>query len=167
LDYTTVTTVRPKLNAPYIGFFGAILLMAYSLFQFTRPAVPGYVPWIMLFLSLVIFLGAAWITFRSGMHYRIVVTLLDGEKIPVTTDDIDQAQGLLDGLTEAMDWHRSGDVLIDAERVSHIKKSHASARVVGDNADSSDEAADEQAEHPTKVMSKIPPVILGMLKGRD
>ena len=141
--------------------------MAYSLFQFTRSTLPGYVPWIMLIGSVAIFLYAAWITFRSGMHYRIIVTLLDGEKIPLTTDDVDQAQGLLDSLTEAMDWHRSGDVLIDAERVSHIKKRHATARVVGESASSSDAETSDQAEHPTKVMSKIPPVILGLLKGRE
>jgi len=168
LDYDTI---RPNLNVPYLFFFGAIVLMAYSLYQFTRPSVPAYVPWLMLIGSVSIFLYAAWNAFRTGPHYRLSVTLLDGEKIPLTTEDVDQAQGLLDGLTEAMDWHRNGDVLIDAERVSHVKQGRVAARLVGGRSSSrggsSADTNDKADSGDDRALPNIPPIILSLLRGRD
>jgi hypothetical protein len=188
LEYSTI---RPQLGIAYIFFFGAIILMAYSLYQFTKPALPTLVPWIMLLGSVVIFLYAATVAFRSKTRYEVMVTLLDGGKIPIITSNGEQAQGLLDSLTLAMDWHRNSDVLIEAERGSHVRQAYASSskgaasKGVSNEAASSNVASNEGAsheatavilsnsaagdpkQHPSRVVRKLPPLIAALLKGRD
>jgi hypothetical protein len=179
-------SIRPQLGIAYIFFFGAIALMAYSLYQFTKPALPTLVPWIMLLGSEVIFLYAATVAFRSKTRYQITVTLLDGGKVPILTGNTEQAQGLLDSLTLAMDWHRNSDVLIEAERSSHVRQAHASSTkgVVSKDASSkgvsgkgaSDEASvvktphpavTDPKQHPSRVVHKLPPFIAAIFKGRN
>lgn len=164
-------TIRPQLGIAYLFFFGAIILMAYSLFQFTKPALPALVPWAMLLGSVVIFIYAATVAFRSKTRYQVVVTFLDGSNLPVITGNGEQAQGLLDSLTLAMDWHRTSDVVIDAKRGSHVRQAYASSRKgASDDASavekSSSSAGDPKA-HPSKVVRKLPPVIAALLKNRD
>lgn len=160
--------------------------MAYSLYQFTKPALPTLVPWIMLLGSVVIFLYAGAVAFRSKTRYQVTVTLLDGGKIPISTGNGKQAQGLLDSLTLAMDWHRNSDVVIEAERSSHIRQAHASSSkrdsgrrdasqggpTTGASHDAvevetSNPTANNSREHPSRVVRKLPPIIAAMLKGRD
>lgn len=179
-----------------IYFFGAIVLMAYSIYQFTKPALPVLVPWIMLLASFAIFLYAASVSFRSKTRYQISVTLLDGEKIPIVVGSGEQAQGLLDSLTLAMDWHRNSDVLIDAARASKVRQSYASSNKGesskrGVNNDTSDKGASNKPaadvkhsdnnpvvatsnlvgtdpkQHPSRVVRKLPPIIAALLRGRD
>jgi hypothetical protein len=178
LEYNTI---RPQLGIAYIFFFGAIILMAYSLYQFTKPTLPTLVPWIMLLGSVVIFLYAAAVAFRSKTRYQVVVTLLDGGKIPIVTGNGEQAQGLLDSLTLAMDWHRNSDVLIEAERGKHIRQAHASsnkgASTKGSAAegvsnevpveDTNHPAVTDSKQHPSRVVRKLPPLIAALLKGRN
>lgn len=161
--------IRPKLGVAYCFFFGAILLMAYSLYQFTKPTLPSLVPWLMLFGSVAIFLFAAAVAFRTKTRYKVIVTLLDGEKIPVITPNGEQAKGLLDSLTLAMDWHRNSDVVIDAARSSHVRQAYAaSSKGVADSgAGSAKAAGTDPKQHPSKVAGRLPPVIAAMLKGRD
>lgn len=178
--------IRPQLGIAYIFFFGAIILMAYSLYQFTKPALPTLVPWIMLLGSVVIFLYAATVAFRTKTRYQVTVTLLDGGKVPIRTGNAEQAQGLLDSLTLAMDWHRNSDVLIEAERSSHIRQARASSSK-GDSGrddasqsapvkgasyeaaavEASKPAASNPREHPSRVVRKLPPIIAALLRGRD
>ena len=166
LDYGTI---RPKLGIAYSFFFGAIILMAYSLYQFTKPELPTLVPWAMLIGSVAIFLYAATVAFRSKTRYQVTVTLLDGEKIPILTSNGEQAQGLLDSLTLAMDWHRNSDVLIDAERSSHVRQAYAaSSKGVKATAETSQSEGSDAKQHPSRVVRRLPPVLAAMLmKDRD
>jgi hypothetical protein len=146
--------------------------MAYSLYQFTKPSLHAWVPWIMLVGSVVIFLYAASIAFQSKTSYQIMVTMLDGAKIPIVTGDGQQAQGVLDSLTRAMDWHRSSDIVIEAERSSHVRQAHASSSkgVAPEEKSGTKTAASattDAAEHPSRVVSKLSPIIAAMLKRRD
>lgn len=164
-------TLRPQLGIAYLFFFGAIILMAYSLFQFTKPALPTLVPWAMLLGSVVIFIYAATVAFRSKTRYQIVVTFLDGGNIPIITGNGLQAQGVLDSLTLAMDWHRTSDIVIDAKRGSHVRQAHASSsKGAPDKAPalttSTSPASDPEA-HPSRVVRKLSPVIAALLKWRD
>lgn len=164
-------TLRPQLVIPYLFFFGAIILMAYSLYQFTKPALPILVPWAMLLGSVVIFIYAATVAFRSKTRYQVVVTFLDGSNIPISTGNGEQAQGLLDSLTLAMDWHRTTDVVIEAERGSHVRQAYASSSkgVPGETSvlKSSGSSASDPKAHPSKVVRKLSPVIAALLKNRD
>lgn len=150
--------------------------MAYSLYQFTKPTLPTLVPWIMLLGSVVIFLYAAAVAFRSKTRYQVVVTLLDGGKIPIVTGNGEQAQGLLDSLTLAMDWHRNSDVVIEAERGKHIRQAHASSskgaatKGVSNEVpavDTNHPAVADPKQHPSRVVRRLPPLIAALLKGRD
>lgn len=178
------STIRPRLGTAYMFFFGAIILMAYSLYQFTKPALPEIVPWVMLIASVAIFLYAATVAFRSRTRYQIIVTLIDGARVPVVTNSGKQAQGILDSLTSAMDWHLQSDVLFDAKRSSHIRKAHATstkkdqsktkptsasnAEPAPAQADSARANDDPLKPHPSRVVrKKLAPMILAMLKGRD
>jgi len=183
-------TIHPQLGTAYIFFFGAIILMAYSLYQFTKPALPQVVPWVMLLASVAIFIYAAAVAFRSKNRYQVVVTFIDGVKIPIITENNKQAQGLLDSLTLAMDWHRNSDIVIDAERSNYVRQAHASSSQgpsSKQNSGSQDTAQDmttqeaakepvvevshtaptEPMPHPSRVVRKLPPFIASMLKGRD
>lgn len=165
-------TLRPKLGIAYFFFFGAIILMAYSLYQFTKPSLHAWVPWIMLIGSVIIFLYAASMAFQSKTRYQIMVTLLDGAKVPIITGDGKQAQGVLDSLTLAMDWHRNSDIVIEAERSSHVRQAHASSSkgVTPEERSGtaqSNSATVDPAEHPSRVVRKLSPIIAAMLKRRD
>lgn len=164
-------TIRPQLGIAYLFFFGAIILMAYSFFQFTKPALPTLVPWAMLLGSVVIFIYAASVAFRSKTRYQVVVTFLDGSNIPIITGNGEQAHGLLDSLTLAMDWHRTSDVVIEAKRGSHVRQSYASSRKgAPDEAsavETSSSSAGDSKAHPSRVVRKLSPVIAALLKGRD
>jgi len=190
-------TIRAEPGIAYFFFFGSIILGAYSLYQFTKPELPTLVPWIMLLGSIVIFLYAASVVFGSKTRYKVIVTLLDGSNVPIITANGEQAQGLLDSLTKALDWHRSGDILIDAERASHVRRSRASSskgQGNGKEKSAANKASVENAPgepavepgpvsstqpglvpapsmspgpHPSKVVRKLPPFIAAMLKGRD
>jgi len=179
-------TLRADPGIAYFFFFGAIILGAYSLYQFTKPELPTLVPWIMLLGSVVIFLYSASVAFASKTRYQVVVTLLDGDKIPIVTGNGKQAQGLLDSLTLAMDWHRNGDILIEAERDSHVRRSVASSskgqdsgtEKSGDNGKEKKNSAPDESSpvaipvsqsepHPSRVVRKLPLIIAAILKGRD
>jgi len=179
IDYETH---RPKVGIAYVFFFASIILLAYSLYHFTVPELPLLVPWLMLLGSLLICVVSGLIAFSAKTSYRVMVTLIDGGKVPIVTGSAKQAQGLLDSLTRAMDWHRSDDVVIETHRASHVRKHHATAATdmagnpsQGNTAASPVQAATESAvasgvskePHPSRVVRRLPPFLAGILKGRD
>lgn len=132
--YSIRTVVRleyastpPQLGIAYSFFFGAIVLIAYSFYQFTKSSLPTVVPWIMLLGSVAILLYSAFVIFSSKTRHQITVTLLDGGQVPIVVGKGEQAQSLLDGLTRAMDWHLNRDFPIATKRGSHVRQAIASS----------------------------------------
>lgn len=166
-------TTKPSVGAAYFFFFIAIALMAYSVYQFTKPQLPIFIPWIMLLGSLVICLGSAWLALSAKTRYRIQVTLIDGYKVGIQVDSGDTANKLLSALTLAMDWHRSADIVIDAERASHVRRRLATAaHVVTGYAANNDVSASEaghkdSAESKRRRAQRLAPILASMFKGRQ
>lgn len=150
---------KPQLTAPYAFIVAGVLLMIYSLYHFNNDSLSPVVPWFMLIASLAICVLFGFVIFNAKTSHHLQVTFIDGSKLPITTHNIDQANHLLDSLTKAMDWHRSGDVVLEAQRSSHVRKGYAVSswdegdEEEEDNDESSpyDRAARNAQKHPTRV----------------
>lgn len=115
--------ISPKADRAVFGFFVGIALIVYSLYHLVTALVAVPALWIILLVSIGWTCVAAWYAFFTKAHYQITVVLLDGSRFHVKRRHLKQAQGLLDGVTRAMDWHRSNDdTAIDANRHSHVRR---------------------------------------------
>lgn len=162
---------QPRVGIAYVFFFGAILLMAYSLYQFKNPELPVLIPWLMLLASFVIWVYSGWVAFSSKARYRLLVTLLNGHEVGIETAEKPTAAARLAALTQAMDWHRNEDILIDAERASHVRRRQASSSRGGavyneSDDDLSTEAEHQQADKEGRHLNKLMPLLAAILKGR-
>lgn len=151
-------STRPQLAAPYAFIVAGVLLMIYSLYHFSNESLSPVVPWFMLIASLAICVLFGFVVFNARTSHHLLVTFIDGSKLPITTRNIDQANNLLDSLTEAMDWHRSADVVLEAQRNSHVRKGYAVSSWADEEEEESeeiyspyDQAARNAEKHPTKV----------------
>ncbi len=105
----------------------SVFLVGLSLYHFLQGATPEIIPVIMLSASLTLLLGFSLALFRMKTRYRINVVMLDGSVVNLWRSKKPIALELLDGLTDAMDWHRIGSIEIDAQR-SHLRQGVAKGR---------------------------------------
>ena len=128
LDYQTY---RPPTTAATLVFAAALLLIAICLWYLLRNTVPLPLAWGLLIASTALMLYAAWHAFAIKPSYQIMVTLLNGGSVLIKRHTLVQAQGLYQGMTEAMDWHVGGDILInaDSEQTSQMDPASASPRL--------------------------------------
>ncbi len=162
---------QPRVGIAYVFFFGAILLMAYSLFQFKNPELPVLIPWLMLLASFLIWVYSGWVAFSSKTRYRLLVTLLDGHEVSIETAAKSTATSMLTALTLAMDWHRNEDILIEAERASHVRRRQASSSHGGASHNERgdkhlSEPEQKQADKERRHVQKLMPLLAAILKGR-
>lgn len=151
-------STKPQLAAPYAFIVAGVLLMIYSLYHFSNEGLSPVVPWLMLIASLAMCVLFGFVVFNARTSHHLLVTFIDGSKLPITTQNIDQANNLLDSLTRAMDWHRSADVVLESQRNSHVRKGYAVSSWADDEEEESeedysayDQAARNAEKHPTKV----------------
>ncbi|MFK8074977.1 MAG: DUF6232 family protein [Granulosicoccus sp.] len=155
-----VKSIKPQLAIPYTFIVVGVLLMIYSLYHFSNDSLSTVVPWFMLIASLALCVLFGFVVFNARITHHLVVTFIDGSKLPITAQNIDQANNLLNSLTKAMDWHRSTDVVLDAQRKSHVRKGYAASSWADEEEEEEeseetysayDQAARNAENHPTKV----------------
>lgn len=105
----------------------SVFLVGLSLYHLLQGATPEIIPLIMLLASLTLLLGCLLALYRMKTWYGIDVLMLDGSVVKLWRRKKPIALELLDGLTDAMDWHRIGSIEIDAQR-SHLRQGVAKGR---------------------------------------
>lgn len=105
----------------------SVFLVGLSLYHLLQGATPEIIPLIMLLASLTLLLGCLLALYRMKTRYEIDVVMLDGSVVKLWRRKKPIALELLDGLTDAMDWHRIGSIEIDAQR-SHLRQGVARGR---------------------------------------
>lgn len=105
----------------------SVFLVGLSLYHLLQGATPEIIPLIMLLASLTLLLGCLLALYRMKTRYGIDVVMLDGSVVKLWRRKKPIALELLDGLTDAMDWHRIGSIEIDAQR-SHLRQGVAKGR---------------------------------------
>lgn len=118
-------SIKPALGVHYAFIVAGLLLMIYSAYHFNNEALSPIVPAIMLIASVAMCVIFGAIVLQAKASHHIQVRFIDGGKKTIAMSNIDQANGVLESLTEAMDWHRSGDVVLEAQRSSHVRKGYA------------------------------------------
>jgi len=161
---------KPRNGIAYLFFFAAIPLIAYSLYQFKNPDLPAILPWVMLLASAVIWLFSAWVVFTTKPRYRLRITLFNGHEVIVKTNSKTAASSMLEAMTQAMDWHRNEDIVIEAERASHVRRSMASSNASGSGYEESEDDMPQgsgQQRQQRQQLKKLMPLLAAMLKGRQ
>lgn len=163
---------KPRLGWAYTFFFVGVALLPWSVYQFWNPTLPDSIPWAMLIASAGMCMTAAWIVFGARTRYRILVSLLDGGQVRINKSNTQEAEGVLNGLTKAMDWHRSPDILTESARPDRIRRRRATAS--GANSGSSQSGVDPQSGDANKAREaarrkarQLIPLIGALLKDRN
>lgn len=112
LDYRVY---KPPTNIATFVFCCALVLICVCLWYLFRDIVPAPLAWALLIASSTLMLYAAWYAFAVKPHYQVLVALLNGSSIRIRRHKREHAEGLHRGLTEAMDWHIGGEILINAD----------------------------------------------------
>ena len=102
------TVIQPRARAGFMLLLG-IMLSLVSVRYILIDAQPYLVPIIMLTGSITLMAGGACVLYLARPHYRIDMTLLDGSCVSLRRSKRVDAEGLLAGLSAAMDWHRCAD----------------------------------------------------------
>ncbi|MFK7853209.1 MAG: DUF6232 family protein [Granulosicoccus sp.] len=137
----TIVRLDIKAHKPPTGlatcvFVCALVLICICLWYLFRDTVPAPLAWVLLVASTLLMLYAAWYAFAVKTHYEVLVSLINGSPILLRRSRQQDAESLYQGLTEAMDWHVGGDIVINAdsrdsaargERSSNLKH-HASTK---------------------------------------
>ncbi len=105
----------------------SVFLVGLSLYHLLQGATPEIIPLIMLLASLTLLLGCMLALYRMKTRYGIDVVMLDGSVVTLWRRKKPIALDLLDGLTDAMDWHHIGSIELDAQR-SHLRQGVAQGR---------------------------------------
>jgi len=96
-------------------FVCALVLICICLWYLFRDTIPAPLAWVLLVASTLLMLYAAWYAFAIKSHYQVLVSLINGSPILLSRSRQEDAEGLYQGITEAMDWHVGGDILINAD----------------------------------------------------
>ena len=106
LEFHKIT--QPRARAGFMLLLGIVLSLV-SVRYMLIDAQPYLVPIIMLTGSITLMAGGACVLYLARPRYRIDMRLLDGSCVSLLRRKQVDAEGLLAGLSEAMDWHRSAD----------------------------------------------------------
>lgn len=106
----------------------SVCLVGLSLYHLWQGSTPEFIPVIMLMASLTLVSGFSLALYRIKPLHRITVVMLDGSTVTLLRKKKSVAVELLDGLTDAMDWHRPGSIEIDAQRASRMRQGVAQGR---------------------------------------
>lgn len=98
--------IQPRARAGFMLSVGIVLSMV-SVRYMLIDAQPDLIPVIMLAGSMTLMAGGACVLYLARPRFRIDVTLLDGSCVSLPRKTQAEAEGLLAGLSKAMDWHRS------------------------------------------------------------
>ncbi len=109
----------------------SVALLGLSLHHLWIGSTPEIIPIIMLLASLSLVIGFSFAFLRIKPLHRITVVMLDGSSVTLTRSKKPVALELLQGLTDAMDWHRIGTIELDAQRASHLRQGVARGRQQG------------------------------------
>jgi len=113
LDYRAY---KPPTSLATLVFCCALVLMGVCLWYLFGGIVPVLLAWGLLIASTTLMLYSAWYAFAVKPHYQVLVTLLNGSFVRIKRHRRQDAEGLHRGLTEAMDWHIGGEIIISADR---------------------------------------------------
>lgn len=142
-------------------FFFAVMLIVFCLYRFSAAELPTGMMWILLLLSVGLCLVAGRFAFFIKPHFRIHITLIDGERVLVDRSSRAEAQAILNAITQAMDWHRSDEVLLQVPRESHVRRRIAKAR------EAEARQAEAKAQAGRKARHLIPPLVSALIKRRQ
>ena len=106
LEYHKIS--KPKTRAGTMLLVGAVLT-ALSIRYILIGAQPAHVPLIMLAGSVTLLLGSGCALYLARPRFRIDMMLLDGSCVSLRRKRQVDAEGLLGGLSRAIDWHRRAD----------------------------------------------------------
>lgn len=112
LEFHTIS--QPRVRAGFMMLLG-IVLTSVSARYILIDAQPYLIPYIMLAGSMTLMAGGACVLYLARPRFRIDMTLLDGSCVSLRREKKADAESLLAGLGEAMDWHRNVDVEVDAD----------------------------------------------------
>ena len=100
--------IQPRARAGFMLLLGSVLSLV-SVRYILIDAQPDFIPIIMLIGSIILMAGGGCVLYLARPRFRIDMTLLDGSCVSLRRRKQVEAEGLLAGLSKAMDWHRSAD----------------------------------------------------------
>jgi len=92
----------------------SVLLVIWLLWRFLFVSLPTLMFWVLLILSVLVGVGAAYMLYWQLPRYRLDVHFNDATALGIAHSDKDVIQRLHEALALAMDWHR-GDAVHSAE----------------------------------------------------
>lgn len=110
-----IKAYKPPTGLATCVFIFSLVLICICLLYLFRDTVPAPLAWMLLVASTLLMLYAAWYAFAIKTHYQVLVSLINGDPILLRRSRQEEAEGLYQGLTDAMDWHVGGDILINAD----------------------------------------------------
>ena len=149
LEYKESNVYR---NTATAVFFFALFLIVYCIYRFLTTELPDALFLILQLCCVGLWLFSGWFAFVVKPKFRISIVLIDGERVVVNRTERAEAQGLLSAVRRAMDWHRSDEVVLQASRQSHVRRSIAKKAVEPDT----QLPAEQKAQKRRKIRRMIP-----------
>ena len=107
---------EPPTGLARLMFCFAWILILVCLWYLLRDILPAPLAYVLLIASFIVMLFSGRYAITVKPHHQVLITLLYGAPVLVRRSSIEDAQGLLSGLTKAMNWHLGGEILINADR---------------------------------------------------
>lgn len=149
--------MQPRARAGFMLLLGSVLSLV-SVRYILIDAKPFIIPVIMLIGSMTLMAGGACVLYLARPRFRIDMTLLDGSCVSLLRRKQIDAEGLLAGISKAMDWHRNADPELQSlTRSTRLR--HAIARAP-------DKRDAKTPGYPTSE-PKIPPPAAGPVVATD